>query len=42
MPRFDYGDIDMQELLRGLAEQVMNAVMEAEADPLCGSGMNST
>ena len=27
MPRFDDGAIDMQELLRRLAEQVVNAVM---------------
>ena len=33
MPRFDDGAIDMQELLRRLAEQVVNAVMDAEADP---------
>ena len=36
MPRFDDGAIDMQELLRRLAEQVVNAVMDAEADQLCG------
>ena len=41
MPRFDDGDIDMQELLRRLAEQVVNAVMDAEADQLCGGGANS-
>ena len=29
MPRFDDGAIDMQELLRRLAEQVVNAVMDA-------------
>ena len=40
MPRFDDGAIDMQELLRRLAEQVVNAVMDAEADQLCG-GANS-
>ena len=38
MPRFDDGAIDMQELLRRLAEQVANAVMDAEADQLCGGG----
>ena len=32
MPRFDDGAIDMQELLRRVAEQVVNAVMDAEAD----------
>lgn len=31
----------MQELLRRLAEKVVNAVMGAEADQLCGSGANS-
>ncbi len=36
MPRFDDGAIDMQELLRRLAERVVNAVMDAEADQLCG------
>ena len=41
MPRFDDGTIDMQELLRRLAEQVVNAVMDAEADQLCGGGANS-
>lgn len=40
MPRFDDGAIDMQELLRRLAEQVVNAVMDAEADQLCGGGAN--
>ena len=40
MPRFDDVVIDMQELLRRLAEQVINAVMDAEADQLCG-GANS-
>lgn len=41
MPRFDDGAIDMRELLRRLAEQVVNAVMDAEADQLCGGGANS-
>lgn len=41
MPRFDDGAIDMQELLRRLAEQVVNAVMDAEAGQLCGGGANS-
>ena len=30
MPRLDDGAIDMQELLRRLAEQVVNAVMDAD------------
>lgn len=37
MPRFDNGAIDMQELLRRLAEQVVNAVMDAEAHAAPGS-----
>lgn len=41
-PRFDDGAIDMQELLRRLAEQVVNAVMDAETDWLRGGGANST
>ncbi len=41
MPRFDDGAIDMQELLRRLAEQLVNDVMDAEADQLCGGGANS-
>lgn len=37
MPRFDDDAIDMQELLRRLAKRVVNAVMDAGADQLCGS-----
>lgn len=40
MPRFDDDTIDMQELLRRLAEQVVNAVMDTGADQLC-DGANS-
>lgn len=40
MPRFDDGAIDMQELLRRLAERVVNAVMDVEADQLRGDGAN--
>lgn len=36
MPRFVDGAIDIQELLRRLAEHVVNAVMDAETDQLCG------
>lgn len=38
MPRFDDGAIGMQELIRRLDEQVVNAVMET--DQLCGGGTN--
>ena len=41
MPWFDDGAIDMQELLRRLAERVVNVVMDAGADRLCGGGANS-
>lgn len=41
MPRFDDGAIDIQELMCRLAEQVVNTVMDAEADQLCGGGANS-
>ena len=41
MPRFEDGVIDIQELLRRLAEQVVNAVLDAEADRLCSGGVNS-
>lgn len=41
MPRFDDGVIDMQELLRRLAEQVVNAVMDVAPDQLFGGGANS-
>lgn len=41
MLRFQDGAIDIQELIRRLAEQVVNALMDAEADQLCGGGANS-
>lgn len=41
MPRFDDDAIDMQELLRRLAEQVVNAAMDAETDQLCSGWANS-
>ena len=41
MPRFDDGAIDMHELLRRLAEQIVNAVMDAEAGQLCGGGIRA-
>lgn len=41
IPRFDDGTIDMLELLRRRAEQVVNAAMDAEADQLCGDGANT-
>lgn len=41
MPWFDDGAIDMQELLRRLAEQVVTAVMDAKVEQLCDGGANS-
>lgn len=38
MPWFDDGATDIQELLRRLAGQVVNAVMDNDADQLCGAG----
>lgn len=41
MPRFDDGAVGMRVLLRRLAEQVVKAVMDSEADRLCSGGANS-
>ncbi len=41
IPRFEDGCIDLRELIRRLAEQMVNAVMDAEADQLCAGGANS-
>lgn len=41
MPRFEDGSINLQELLRQLAESVVNEIMSAEADQLCGATGNS-
>lgn len=41
IPRLDGGDIDLQELLCRLAEEIVNDVMDAEADQLGGGGTNS-
>ena len=38
MPRFQDGTINMQELLRQLAESIANEAMDAEADQMCGEG----
>ena len=36
MPRFEDGSVNLQELVRRLAEDVANAIMAAEAEQLCG------
>lgn len=41
MPRFEDGSINLRELIRRLAEDVVNAIMGAEADQLCSGGANS-
>lgn len=41
IPRSTDGMVDIQSLLRLLAEQVVNAIMDEEADQLCGGGANS-
>lgn len=41
IPRSTDGMVDIQSLLRPLAEQVVNAIMDEEADRLCGDGANS-
>ena len=35
-PRFEDGCINLQETIRLIAEQVVNGIMDAEADQLCG------
>ena len=41
MPRFDDGMIDMQELIRTMAESLINEIMSAQADELCDSSNNN-
>ena len=41
MPRFEDGSVNLRELIRRLAEDVVNAIMDAEADQLCSEGANS-
>ncbi len=41
MPRFEDGCINIQEVLRQLAESVVNEIMSAEADQLCDATGNS-
>ena len=42
LPCFDDDAIDMRELLRRLAEQVVDVAMDAEADQPCGAGPNKS
>lgn len=41
MPRFEDGSVNLMELVRRIAEDVVNAIMNAEADQLCAGGANS-
>ena len=41
IPRFEDGFVNMQELLRQLAESIVNEIMSAEADQLCEATGNS-
>ena len=41
MPRFENGSVNLRELVRRLAEDVANAIKDAEADQLCSGGANS-
>ena len=41
MPRFEDGLANLRELIRRLAEDVVNAIMGAEADQLYAGGVNS-
>ena len=40
MPRFEDGSVNLRELMRRIAEDVANAIMDAEADQLCAGGAN--
>ena len=41
MPRFEDGAINLQELFRRMAEDIVNGVMAAEADQMCEATGNS-
>ena len=41
MPRLEDGAINLQELIRRLAEDVANGIMDAEADQMCEATGNS-
>ena len=38
MPRFSDGSINLQELIRVMAETLINAIMDAQADEACEQG----
>ena len=41
MPRFDDGMVDMKELIRTMAESLVNEIMSAQADIMCEEQGNS-
>ena len=41
MPRFEDGSVNLWELMRRIAEDAVNAIMDAEADRLCAGGASS-
>ena len=41
MPRFEDGPVNLRGLMRRIAEGVVNAIMDPEADRLCAGGANS-
>ena len=41
MPRFEDGSVNLRELMRRIAEDVANAIIDAEADQLRAEGANS-
>lgn len=40
-PRFEDGSVNLRELMRRIAEDVVNAIMDADADQLYAGGANS-
>ena len=41
MPRFEDGSVNLRELIRRLVEDVVNVIMDTEADQLCSESANS-
>ena len=41
MPRFEDGSVNLRELMRHIAEDVVNAIMDEEADQLCTGGSSN-
>ena len=41
IPRFENGSVNLMELMRRIAEDVVSAIMDADADQLCTRGANS-